>query len=152
MGSGVEVSIERILNSRWWAQALLERRAIDTTDHVGERAHQKVDPDGHEPHGAEHELTRWERAWVAARVNDAHQLQLEQHNAAATLLGEPLEEHERRELDARARAYFGATHDDTRAALELAIEQMDDREEQNEALAKHDLIDRHIQKIGRAHV
>lgn len=120
LDGGVEVSDHDILmNTSWWADALRQRRELDRAAHAEARAHQAADPESlAADHGAsDYALTAWERAWITDRINDAHALHLTQRNDGRAILAEPEDEHLQRELDARARDYFGAGHDETRAKL-----------------------------------
>ena len=109
--------MDELLNSTWWVQALIEHRKLDVEEHSGERAHQKRDPDAIDLHHDEHELTPWERAWITQRINDAHVQHLMQRSESRAVLEEPEHEHLARELDARAHAYFGASHAAVRAKM-----------------------------------
>jgi len=126
---------DRLFNVHWWAGALRQRRELDVTEHSGDRVHQKVDPDGHELHGPDHVLTEWERAWLTERINDTLRDRLLTRQEHAPVLDEPLEEHEARELAARARDYFGASHDETREKFQKLHAEHTSR--RNSAAAHH---------------
>lgn len=133
--------MEKILNNHWWTQALIEHRKLDVEEHSGERAHQKRDPDAHELHGSEHELTDWERAWIRARIEERHLSTFEAGDKAVELLRESHDDHEARVLDAKARDYFGDTHVETRRKLEAK------RAEHEKGHAEAHLIE-HLPEVG----
>jgi len=120
---------DRLFNVHWWAAALIDHRKREIAEHSGERAHQKIDPDSHEPHGPDHTLTAWERAWIRERVIDTLVDRLKARTEHAPILDESAEDHEARELLARSRDYFGDTHDETRRKFqELRAEHVQKRD------------------------
>lgn len=107
--------LDRVLNCSWWAKALADHRDLDVTEHSGDRAHQKRDPDAHELHGPDHELSEWEAGWLRERVIDRLRDRLLARNVAADLLATDRAAHLEGELTRRAKDYFGGTHEETRA-------------------------------------
>jgi len=107
---------DRLFNVHWWAGALIQRHALDLAAHLEGREQQKVGeahPDN--PIGPGYVLSDWDKAWITDRVNDILRDRLLARQEHAPVLDEPLEEHEARELRARAQDYFGGSHDETRA-------------------------------------
>lgn len=111
--------MELLINTVDTAKALRERRVLDRAAHAEGREHQAVDPDAMAAeHGtAEYVLTSWERSWVTERVNDAHLRHLAARNDGRSVLSEEEGSHVAREIEARALAMFGDTHEQTRVKL-----------------------------------
>jgi len=113
------MEVDALLNSHWWAQALVERYAIDMEHHVGPRAHQRVShATAENPPGPDYVLTEWDKAWIEARIQDAHELHEKAHDDAQVVLAEAADVHEARVLRERAQSYFGASYEQTRAGCE----------------------------------
>lgn len=117
----VSPEIDRIVDHRWWAGAIIQRHNLDALAHAEGREHQKVSPDAHPDRspGPDYTLTAWDRAWLRERVIDQFRDRLvERAEKHGPLLAEPREEHLARELHAKARSYFdGRTHDQQRTHL-----------------------------------
>jgi len=141
---------DRLFNVHWWVGALIQQRQIDITEHSGDRAHQKIDPEGLAPHAPDHALTTWERGWLISRINDVIRDRLLARQEHAPVLDEPLEEHEARELRDRAISYFGAPHDVTRAGFDKL--RLDHEGHRETILARHRAIDQKTQPEEHAHL
>lgn len=109
--------IDLLLDYRWWAGAIVQRHGFDILAHDEGRHHQMVDAEAHPDRapGASFELTEWAKNFVRERIVDQRRNRLlERNEKHGPLLAVPHEEHLARELESRARDYFGDTHAETR--------------------------------------
>ncbi len=128
---------DRLFNVSWWAGALIQRHALDLLAHEEGREHQKVGeahPDN--PIGPSYVLSDWDKAWIRDRVTDVLRDRLLARQEHAPVLDESLEAHEARELELRARDYFGGSHETTRAKF-LAHREHHAKLHDNAHLIKH---------------
>lgn len=139
---------DRILNSSWWAQAIVQRHELDMKAKAEGRAHQMVDPDAHPP-GPDHVMTPWAKAFIAERVKDGVLKTCTEGDEAQERLAVPHEEHLEQELHAAAHKLFSCTHNGRRTQLHDARAKLAKDDTAGHAQIEEGLayVDRHIATV-----